>query len=116
MKIDMNTQSIKELLDTSTLQLAPATLEKLRSARTRALEHQRSHRSAPALAWLGHHGGQHHSFHMSKSMNWAVAALFVACLISGAAFWENYTTEHEICEVDIAILTEEDMPIHIYLD
>lgn len=116
MKKDMDTQLIKELLNKSTLKLAPATLEKLRSARTFALDHQRSHRSVPVLAWLGFHGGQHHTFHMSKSMNWAVVALFVACLISGAAIWENYTTEHEICEVDIAILTEEDMPIHIYLD
>lgn len=115
MKIDMDTQLIKELLNTSTSRLAPDTLEKLRSARTFALDHQRSRHSVPVLAWFGFHGGQHHNFHMSKSMNWAVAALFVACLISGAAFWENYTTEHEICDVDIAILTE-DMPIHVYLD
>ena len=115
MKSDINTQLVKELLDTSALQLTPATLEKLRSSRTRALEHQRTHRRAPVLAWLGHHGSQHDSFHMSKSMSWAVAALFVACLISGVTFWHNYTTEHEICEVDIAILTDE-LPIHVYLD
>lgn len=39
MKIDMDTQLIKELLNTSTSRLAPDTLEKLRSARTFALDH-----------------------------------------------------------------------------
>lgn len=106
---------IKELLDTSTSQLAPATLEKLRDARSLALEHQRTRRSAPVLAWLGHHGGRHDSFHMSKSMGWAIAALFVVFLISGASYWRSYTTEHEICDVDISILTG-DLPIHVYVD
>lgn len=111
----LNTQLIKELLDSSTTKLTPDTLAKLRSARTRALDHQRVHSTAPVLAWLGQHTGHHGSFHMSKSMNWAVAALFVACLISGATFWHNYTTEHEICDVDVAILTD-DLPIHALLD
>jgi Protein of unknown function (DUF3619) len=115
MKTDINTGLIKELLDESTLQLTPVTLEKLRNSRSRALAHQRTHSRVPVLAWLGHHGGQHDSFHMSKSMSWAVAALFVACLVSGATFWQNYTSEHEICDVDIAILTD-DLPIHVYLD
>lgn len=115
MKNDIDTQLIKELLNKSTSKIAPTTLGKLRGARTLALDHQRSQRSVPGLAWLGFNGGQHHSFHKSKSMNWAVAALFVACLISGATFWHNYTTEHEICEVDVSILTD-DLPIHVYLD
>ena len=115
MKKDINTQLVKELLDASTLQLTPLTLEKLRSSRSRALERQRTRSRVPVLAWLGHHGGQHDSLHISKSKSWAIAALFIACLISGATFWQNYTTEHEICDVDIAILTD-DLPIHIYLD
>ena len=115
MKKDINIQLVKELLDTSTLQLTPVTLEKLRNSRTRALEHQRTQHRVPVLAWLGHHGSQHDSFHMSKSMGWAVAALFAACLISGATYWQNYNSEHEICDVDIAILTD-DLPIHVYLD
>jgi len=115
MKSNIKTHLIKELLNTSTSQLAPATLEKLRGARSHALEHQRTRRSAPALAWLGHHGGHNDSFHMSKSMGWAVAALFVVFLISGASYWRSYTTEHEICDVDISILTG-DLPIHVYVD
>lgn len=115
MKNELKTHLIKELLNSSTSQLAPATLAKLRSARTRALDHQRVHSTVPVLAWLGHHTGKSVPFHMSKSLNWAVAALFVACLISGATFWHNYTTEHEICDVDVAILTD-DLPIHIFVD
>lgn len=115
MKNELKTHLIKELLNTSTSKLTPATLEKLRSARTRALDHQRVRSSVPVLSWLGHHAGKNDSFHMSKSMNWAVAALFVACLISGATFWQNYTAEHEICDLDIAILTD-DLPIHVYVD
>jgi len=115
MKTDINTQLIKELLNTSTTQLAPATLEKLRSARSCALNHQRTRHTVPVLAWLGHHGDHDVSSHFSKPVNWAIAVLFVACLISGASFWNNYTTEREINEVDIAILTG-DLPIHVYLD
>ena len=111
----LKTHLIKEILDASTLQLKPATLEKLRSARTRSLDHQRTRSTVPVLAWLGHYTGHSDSFHMSKSMNWAIAALFVACLISGATLWQNYNNEHEICDVDIAILTD-DLPIHVYVD
>lgn len=115
MKSNIKTHTFKELLNTSTMQLAPATLEKLRGARTRALDKQRTRQTVPVLAWLGYHGGRNDSFHISKSANWAIAVLFVACLISGATYWRNYTTEREICEVDIAILTD-DLPIHVYLD
>jgi hypothetical protein len=115
MKSKIKTHSIKELLNTSTSQLAPATLEKLRGARSLALEHQRTRRSAPVLAWLGHHTGHHESFHISKTMGWAIAALFVVSLLSGASYWHSYTTEHEICDVDISILTG-DLPIHAYVD
>lgn len=115
MKNDTNTNLIKELLNRSISQIAPATLEKLRKARSNALDHQRSTRTVPVLSWIGHHGVRHESFHMSKSMSWAVAALFAACLFSGAVYWNNYTNEHEINELDIAILTG-DLPLHVYVD
>lgn len=115
MKSNTKTQAIKELLDTSASQLTPATLEKLRIARSRAVDRQRTHGTVPVLSWLGHHGGRRDSFHLSRSLNWAVAALFAACLITGVSIWQNDTTEHEINEVDIAILTG-DLPIHVYVD
>lgn len=116
MKNDMNTQKIKELLDISTTQLHPETLDKLRRARTRALDHQRVRQSVPVLAWLGHHGANsNESIHYSKALNWAVGAIFVACIVTGVSIWRNYTIEHEICDVDIAILTD-DLPVHVYVD
>jgi len=115
MKTDINTKLIKELLNNSTSQLAPATLEKLRIARLRALDHQRIRHSVPVLAWLGHHDYQQDLRHFAKPYNWIIAVIFTACLITGVSLWHNYTTEHEINEVDIAILTD-DLPIHALLD
>lgn len=115
MKPDINTQKLKELLNQSTVQLSSGTLDKLRTARTHALKHQRVHHTMPVLAWLGHHSGKYDSSYLNKPMNWVVALLFVACLITGASIWDNYTTEHEISEIDIAILTD-DMPLHVYVD
>lgn len=115
----MNTENyintIKELLDKSSSQLAPHTLENLRSARINALEHQRTQHSVPVLSWLGHQGKQHESFRSSKSLNWLIAALLAACLIIVASYWHTHVTEHEISEVDLAILTD-DLPIHAFLD
>lgn len=117
MKNELNTQKIKELLTISTTRLAPETLEKLRMARTRALDRQRVRHSVPVLAWLGGHHGAHHNEtpHHSKAWNWAVAAVFVACLITGVSIWNNSTIEHEICDVDLAILTD-DIPVHAFVE
>ena len=107
--------SIKQTLDASTAQLSPLTLEKLRMARSKALEQQRTNSTAPVFAWLGNHSDKNGNANTSKSLQWAVAALFVAFLFSGASYWEDYTNEHEISEVDVAILTD-DLPIHVFLD
>ena len=114
MNSENKTNTVKALLDSSALQLTPVTLEKLRTARTRALSHQRTHTS-PVLAWVHAHAGFGHSFHVSKSTSWAIAIIFIACLFSGASFWQNYVKEHDITEVDIAILID-DLPLHVYVD
>jgi hypothetical protein len=115
MKKDIDTNLIKELLQTSTRQITPATLEKLRGARTRALDHQRVQSTIPVLAWLGLNSGKNNTNPMSRLTNLAIIVLFVACLISGVTFWHSYSTEREIGELDVAILTG-DLPIHVYLD
>jgi Protein of unknown function (DUF3619) len=107
--------SIKQTLDISSSQLSPSTLEKLRMARSKALEHQRTNSTAPVFAWLGNHSDKNGNANTSRSLQWAVAALFVAFLFSGATYWEDYTHEDEISEVDVSILTDE-LPIHVYLD
>lgn len=115
MKKHLKLNEIKAILNTSSSGLEPATVEKLRLARSRALEHQRTRHSVPAFAWLGNHNERDESSLMSKPSAWIVAVLFIACLISGASILHNYTTEHEINEVDVAILTD-DLPIHALLD
>ena len=115
MKNDTDIRLIKELLETSARQIKPETLEKLRGARTRALDHQRVSGTIPVLSWLGPNTGKNNAFHMSRWANLAIVVLFVACLISGATFWHNYSTEREIGDLDVAILTG-DLPIHVYLD
>lgn len=115
MKNDLNHHSIKQLLDQSTARIKPATLTKLQEARMHALEHQRAHRSAPALAWLNHFGSPSGSHHFSKRLNWALAILFVACLFSGAAYWQSSIADHDNGEDDIAILTD-DLPLHVYVE
>jgi hypothetical protein len=113
--MNINTRQIKEILDSSAKHLTPDTLDSLRMARTRALNKQRVRHTMPVLAWLGHHSGKYDSSYLYKPMNWVVAILFAACLISGASLWQSYTAEHEISEIDIAILTD-DLPIHVYVD
>ena len=116
MKSDTKRNTIKALLDNSTTRLPTTTLEKLRSARTKALDHQRIRRTVPALVWLGHHGGGRNDlFRSAKAMNWAVALLFLVFLVSGISAWQNYSNERDICETDIAILTG-DLPINVYLN
>ena len=116
MKSDLNIHKIKELLNTATTQLSPEILDKLRMARTRALDRQRIRQSAPVLAWLGgSHSSQHETHHFSKPMLWLMGAVLATCLISGGAFYRNHLVEHEIIDVDIAILTG-DMPINVFLD
>lgn len=115
MKKDLNHHSIKQLLDHSASQISPNTLNKLQMARLHALEHQRSHGTVPALAWLGRFGSNSNSSHISRHLNWAMVVLFVACLFSGAAYWQNSISDHDTSDVDIAILTD-DMPLHVYVD
>ncbi len=113
--MNINTQQIKDLLGTSTRQLTPDTLDRLRMARTQALNKQRVRHTMPVLAWLGHHSGTYDSSYLYKPMNWVAVILFAACLVIGASLWQSDSAEHEISEIDIAILTD-DLPIHVYVD
>ena len=115
MNSEINTKKIKLLLNTSSNQLSLETLDKLRTARTHALDHQRSQQHVTVLSWIGHHTGPSHTFHVSKTLAWAMAAIFAIVLYSGISMWQSYNAEHEICDLDVAILTD-DLPIHVYVD
>lgn len=116
MKKDLNHQAIKQLLDLSTTRIKPSALNALQAARMRALEHQRVARRVPVLAWLGHSGMHGSAAHpSSRRLNWALAILFIACLFSGAAYWQANFAEHDTSDEDIAILTD-DLPLQVYVD
>jgi hypothetical protein len=106
--------SIKEILDISSKQLPPLVIERLRESRTLALDQQRTYTS-PVLAWVGAHSGYFHAPRFSRSVNMAFAVLFIASLFSGISYWQSYSKERDIVDVDIAILTD-DLPINVYLD
>lgn len=109
-------EQIRQLLNRSLGQIESPTLERLRDARQQALtRYDARHSTAPSIAWAGHSAhsrpgtGSHH-----KSYYWAAAILLAACLFSGTSYW-RHANEHEISEVDVAILTD-DLPIHVYVD
>lgn len=114
MSEDKSLYIIKSLLNGPASQLSPATLAKLRSARTLALDHQRT-RTSPVLAWASSHSGFNHPLHFSKSTKMVLAIILLAGLFTGVSCWQNYSKEREISDVDIAILTD-DLPIHVFLD
>ncbi len=115
MNSDKKIHLIKATLDFSTAQLSSETLDKLRHSRGNALAHQRIHRTAPVLSWIGYHSGSNERFHFSKPAIWISSLLIAACLVSALSLCQNYAEEHEVSETDIAILTD-DMPIHVYVD
>ena len=106
----LHSEQIRQLLNSSLTRLEQPTLARLRHAREQAVARYYAHRPAPAFAWAGNWraAGSHH-----KSHYFAAAVLLVALLFSGAAYWQH-VTEHEVSDVDIAILTD-DLPIEMYV-
>jgi hypothetical protein len=118
MNQNINQEEIKQLLNRSLAKIEPATLARLRGARTQALARYDARIAAPAFApalskWAGH--STHHTHHPHhRTHYWAAAILLAASLFGGATYWQH-VTEHEIATVDIAILTD-DLPMRVYVD
>lgn len=112
---NLTTNSIKQLLNQSVSEINAGTIANLRAARTRALERHRALQHAPVLAWLSHHGLWIGSSPTSqRNLNWALALVLVACLLSGAAYLQQ-ANDHEHSEIDIAILAD-DLPMDAYVE
>jgi hypothetical protein len=116
MNNNLNTESIRQLLNRSSAQLGQPTLARLRDVRTQALARYDARSTAPVFVWAGstatnsgHTSGSHH-----KSYYWAAAVLLAALLFSGAIYLQH-VTEHDNSDVDIAILTD-DLPIDVYVE
>ena len=105
-------QQIKQQLDQA-LDLEPATLNRLKVARERALARQRMTEPAFALAWVDAVVGRLSGNPASASIALAGAALILALV--GIQYWQQAPTAEELEEIDAALLTS-DLPINAYLD
>lgn len=115
MKSEIKPYLIKNLLNESSNRLSPATLDKLRSARTHALNHQRT-RTSPVLSWVHAHTGLPAIHNLTRPLPLLISGIMLAALLfGGIAILDQLINEQEISEVDIAILTDE-MPLHVYVD
>ena len=103
---------IKQQLDQS-LDLKPAELDRLRSARERALKRQRIAEPVFGLVWVDAVMGRLSGNPASTGIALAGAALIMALV--GIQYWQQTPTVEEIEEIDAALLTSE-LPINAYLD
>lgn len=111
---EKNIGLIRRALDRSSAGINQNALAKLRGARERALAHYDARQKAPVFAWAGV-GGQSHADGSRRSVfYWLAALLLAASLFGVSSYWQS-VQEHEIAEVDMAILTD-DMPMDVYVD
>jgi hypothetical protein len=104
---------VRQVLNRGLAGVQPATAERLRAARERALARQRVQIS-PTLAWadnlVGRVGGW-------GGAAWRVLlplAMLVLALV-GLQYWQQHQRVEEIEEIDAQLLTD-DLPIDAYLD
>ena len=104
---------VRQVLNRGLVGVEPATAERLRAARERALAHQRAELS-PALAWADNLAGRVGGW---SGIAWRIL-LPLAMLISAVAglqYWHQNQRIAEIEEIDAQLLTD-DLPIDAYLD
>ena len=115
MNEELNTESVRQLLNRSTAQLGQPAVARLRDARALALARHDARSTAPSFAWAGTSASSGHASNpQHKHFYWAAAVVLIACLLSGIAYWQH-ASEHDTSDVDIAILTDE-MPVDVYVD
>lgn len=105
----MDPDKIARLLTQSTRQIDTATLSALEDARRHALTRQSVHSSVFALTagrWMP-------DLIPHSTQQWVAAGLFAAMLVIGTGYWQH-STEQQISDLDVAILTDE-LPIETLL-
>jgi hypothetical protein len=105
-------RQIKQQLDLS-LDLDPATLNRLTVAREQALVRQRMSEPMFALAWVDAVVGRLSGSPASAGIAIAGATLILALV--GIQYWHRTPTVEEIADIDAALLSS-DLPINAYLD
>lgn len=107
---ELNSDTIRELLDHSLQQIDMPALSRLRDARAAALRRHAQLQGRPLQAWFNSHLTL--SGPMARPAAWAVAMLLAITLIGGGYYWQNYDGSDDI---DIAILTDE-LPLDNYVN
>lgn len=110
MNSDLDTESIRKLLDRSLSRLRPTTLSRLSDARQHALALRTESVRAPALAGSYTHAA--HTHH--RIQQWGLILLLLLLVLGGISYWSQPTGPSDD-EVDIAILTD-DLPVEMYAD
>lgn len=110
MSTKLNSESIKQLLNQSTMQLDQRTVSALSYARQRALGRQLA--QAPVFA-LSSERWTHHL--LPHSLQQWLAALALAAIIAGSTGYWQHSQEQQLSELDVAILTDE-LPIEVFVD
>jgi hypothetical protein len=110
MNDDLDTESIRKLLDRSLSRLGPATLARLSDARQHALAARPAEVRIPVSA-----GSYQHSVHTHhRIQQWGLILLLLLGILGGLSYWHQLA-EPSDSEVDIAILTD-DLPVEMYAD
>lgn len=103
---------IKQQLDRS-LDLEPATRDRLKLAREQAIARQRVTEPAITLAWadavVGRLSGS------PASVGTVIAGAALILVLVGIQYWHRTPTVEEIADIDAALLSS-DLPINAYLD
>ena len=112
----MNTQldpnRIAQALNQSIRQLEDSTQSALASARQNALKKQSVRIHSPVFSLVTGSWGQR--LIPNSTQQWATTVLLVATLALGAGYWQYYSLEQQISELDAAILTGE-LPIEVLI-
>jgi hypothetical protein len=111
MNINLNHRDIRRLLDRSADQLDRPVLNGLQAAREHALQRQRTSISTRLSPDGMLHG---HLQPSQRTLGWIVAAIVATLLLVNMAY-QYRASEHDRCDIDIAILTDE-LPIDMYVD
>ena len=105
-------EQIKQKLD-QTLDLDPATRQRLKSAREQALARQRMAEPAFVPVWADAPFGSLTENPAPAGVRLAGAVLVLALV--GMQYWQRSPSAEELEEIDAALLTS-DLPINAYLD
>lgn len=113
MNENLDTESIKRLLNQALMQMDRPTLTRLSEVRQRALAAHTERVGAAALTTAGGNlSAGHHGY--GRLLHWGAVLLLIAGLLSTVAYWQH-TSEPSDDEVDVAILID-DLPVEMYAD